>query len=107
MKDDVTICQSSARTVGPEAIDISLDDINDVFDFVWLLFAYITISGISPISAVKLSTFLWESDESNDNLLIEHSGKSRVQLSTNCSCNFRQLSAFLNLSFLSANKGKI
>lgn len=58
MKDDVTICQSSARGFGPVVIDVSLDDINDVFYCVWLLFAYITISGISPISAVKLSTFL-------------------------------------------------
>lgn len=45
MKEAITSCTFSARGAGPGAFGISLADINDAFDFVWLLFIHI----ISPV----------------------------------------------------------
>lgn len=104
----VTVCKSSAGVSGPGAVGLSLADINNAFDFVWLLFAHITICGIiCPSSSGKAFHICAESDESIDKQLKVHGVKSPMQLCTTCPCDHRQLSAFLNFSFLSANGGKI
>lgn len=42
MKEAITSCKSFARGAGPGAFGISLADISDAFDFVWLLSIHIT-----------------------------------------------------------------